>query len=137
MSSIHPLVAISDQPKEEFWFEIFVGAWIYCTMSGFLFIVTPCVSQWLNTDVSSVQHVTHDPIHNWQTTALQHVSLRLHLITAYYPYAGGAAIAPSVERFATGWTVRGSKPGRGRDFPHQSKTALGPPIRWVPDLSRR
>ena len=47
-----------------------------------------------------------------------------------------AGIAHSVKRPATGWTVRRSNPGGGRDFPHSSRPALGsaqPPIQWVTD----
>ena len=42
-------------------------------------------------------------------------------------------------RLATGWTVRGSNPGGGRDFLHLSRPALGsthPPLQWVLGLSR-
>jgi len=44
-----------------------------------------------------------------------------------------------VQLLFTGWTVRGSNPGRGWDFPHPSRQTLGPiqpPIQWVPGLSR-
>ena len=47
-------------------------------------------------------------------------------------------IAQSVYRPATGWTVRGSSPGGGRDVPHPSRPALGPtqtPTQRVPVLS--
>ena len=35
-------------------------------------------------------------------------------------------IAQSVQRFATGWTVRGSNPGGRRDFPRLSRPTLCP-----------
>jgi hypothetical protein len=34
-------------------------------------------------------------------------------------------LAQSVYRLATGWTVRGSNPGGGRDFPHLFRSAPG------------
>jgi hypothetical protein len=48
-------------------------------------------------------------------------------------------IAQSEQWLATGWKVRGSNPGRGEIFPHQSRPALGhtqPPIQWLSGLSR-
>ena len=37
----------------------------------------------------------------------------------------GAGIAQSVQRLATGWTVQGSNPGGGRDFPRPSRPGPG------------
>ena len=48
-------------------------------------------------------------------------------------------VPQSVQRPATGWTVRGSNLGGGRYFPHLSRPALGhtqPPVKWVLGLSR-
>jgi len=42
--------------------------------------------------------------------------------TAVFMWAG---IALSLEPLATGWTVRGSNPGGGRDFPHPSQNEPG------------
>ena len=42
-------------------------------------------------------------------------------------------------RLATEWTVWGSNPGGGRDFPNLSRPALGPtqsPVQWIPGFSR-
>ena len=60
----------------------------------------------------------------------------LRFISNRGPWAG---IAQSVQRLATGWTVRGSNRGGGRDFPYPSIPALQPtqpPIQWVTDLFR-
>jgi hypothetical protein len=43
-----------------------------------------------------------------------------------HPRGVRTGIAQVVERLATGWTVRGSSPGGGRDFTHPSVMALGP-----------
>jgi hypothetical protein len=51
-----------------------------------------------------------------------------------------AAIAQSVQRLATDWTVLGSNPGGYRVFPHPSRSGLGPiqhPVQWVPGLFSR
>ena len=51
----------------------------------------------------------------------------------------GAGIAQSVWRLATGWVVRGSNPGGGRNFPHPSRPSLGstqPPVQGAPGVSR-
>ena len=49
----------------------------------------------------------------------------------------GTVITQSLQRFVTGWTVRGSNPGGGREFPHPSRPVLEPihpSIQWVPGL---
>jgi len=58
------------------------------------------------------------------------------LVTASYEWT---KTAQSVQRLATGWTVRGSNPNGGRDFLYPSRPALGatqPPTQWVPGNHR-
>jgi hypothetical protein len=50
-----------------------------------------------------------------------------------------AGRAQRVQRHARGLGVRRSNPGVRRDFPRQSRPAMGPtqpPIQWLPGLSR-
>jgi len=44
-----------------------------------------------------------------------------------YVYILGAGIAQSVQRLATGWTVRGSNPGGDEIFPTRPDRPCGPP----------
>ena len=62
----------------------------------------------------------------------------LYLINEMYTVTVGP-VAQSVLQLATAWTVRGSNPSVGRDFPHLSRPALRPtqpPLHWVRVLSR-
>jgi len=48
-------------------------------------------------------------------------------------------VSQSVQRLATGWTVRGSNPGGREIFPYLSRPTLRPtqpPVQWIPGLSR-
>ena len=74
-----------------------------------------------------------------------HLSKKLYIfLTSKKNYAVGLDLysaayfmyLQSVQRQATGWTVRGSNPGEvgGRNFPHLSRPELRstqPPIQWV------
>ena len=46
-------------------------------------------------------------------------------------------MAQSVQRLATGWTVRGSSPGRGEVFRTRQDRPWVPPIQWVLGLFRK
>jgi hypothetical protein len=48
-------------------------------------------------------------------------------------------MAQSVQRFATGWKVRGSNPGGGEIFrtrPDRLPRPTQPPVQWIMGLSR-
>jgi hypothetical protein len=54
-------------------------------------------------------------------------------------YFLSCACIKRVQQLATGWTVRGSNPGRGEVFRTRPILALEPiqlPIQWVPGISR-
>ena len=58
----------------------------------------------------------------------------------YYYYCNNTQEgAPEKPSRYSHWTVRGSNPSGGRDFPQPSRPALvptQPPVQWVPGLSR-
>jgi hypothetical protein len=86
------------------------------------------------------------------TSVNKHTQLVLHIYCySSHRYSRGnipsltfndvGRVAQSVQRLPTGWTVRGSNPGRGGggDFPHLSRPALRPtqpPVQRVPGFSR-
>jgi hypothetical protein len=45
-------------------------------------------------------------------------------LASFNTFKSWAGLAQSVQRFARGWTVWGSNPGGGRDFPHSFIPAL-------------
>jgi hypothetical protein len=56
-----------------------------------------------------------------------------------FVYNEAAGTAQSVLQFATGWTVRGSNPGRGEIFRTRPDRPCGPPqppVQRVPGVSR-
>ena len=56
----------------------------------------------------------------------------------YYMVGVRVGCRDSVVGIATGWSVRGSNPGRGRDFPCPTRPAprsTQPPVQWVPGYS--
>ena len=84
-----------------------------------------------------LKHVcVHVHIYVMYVCMCMYIRMYLCMYVCMYYEAG---TAQSVQRLATGWTVRGSNPGRGRDFLHPSIPAVGPtqaPIQRVPGLSR-
>jgi hypothetical protein len=67
----------------------------------------------------------------------------MHFSQSAYGFKGqdiyeGSQIAQSVQRWATGWTIGGSSPGRGWEFfcvpprPDRLWGLTQPPIQWVP-----
>ena len=57
-------------------------------------------------------------------TFLRYFYGKRRIFRAHYK-VGVRQVAQSVQRLATGWTVRESNPGGGRDIPHLSKTFPG------------
>ena len=51
----------------------------------------------------------------------------IYIYIYIYVYILGAGIAQSVQRLATGWTVRGSNPGGDEIFPTRPDRPCGPP----------
>jgi len=93
--------------------------------------------------VHSLNNVHHKNVTTWP--------VKIHSLLTAVQRAG---IAQSIQRLATGWTVRGSHPSGGWEFSHPSKPVLGPtqlhingywvfpggkaagPWRWPPTSSR-
>jgi hypothetical protein len=98
----------------------------------------PLQTAWLSSD-RLVQRPNFYLTHHTYDTFITIITVGHRLFFYHVPFEIIGRIAQSVQRHATGWTVRGLNPGGGWELTHPPRPVLEPtqlPVPWVTRVKR-